>query len=178
MKRKIILIIVSCLLISCDNCKYVVKKVSLQEYEFADSNLLILMDSILDNESKCPYFTDSLCLSLKIVEYPSTINTFQLIFESPNKGSYYFLEKNPLGFLKIKDHTLYVHDIIPKELFSTKNRTQLFSFIEYKKKLIEINCEDYCYSLWRYKYEGHKIELREFHLPCEEKHYNAFDNEE
>lgn len=173
MRKIIILIIVSSFLISCANSKYVVKKNCLQEYEFADSNLLVLMDSILDSESRCPYFTDSLCLSLKIIEYPSTINTYQLTFESPNKGSYYFLEKNPLGFLKIRNHTLYIYDTIPKELFSTKNRTQLFSFVKYKKELTEINCEDYCYSLWIYKYVGNKIELREFHLPCEEKHYNG-----
>jgi len=154
--------------------KWSVKKKTLQKVECNSNELLNIIDSVLTKDKSCPYYSDSLLLSIRILEYPDKNKTFQLIFETGSASQKTtFLTINPVGFFKIAKHICFIYYNIPKSLFSSTKESYTFYYKYYtppqklkKGEVPLIFPDDDSFSSWIYDFEENKIKLLEVHQPC------------
>jgi len=161
--------------------KWIIEKKTLSKIECRNKQLLNLIDSIFIKDRSCPYYSDSLLLSIRISQYPDRKMAFQLIFETgiaSLKRS--FLSIKPIGFLKISKHTCYIYNIIPECLFYSTKESYTFYYKDYapskKPKRGEVPLifpDDDSFSSWTYNFDGKEFTLLEMYQPCINKVANA-----
>lgn len=154
--------------------KWVIRKKTLQKVECNNKELLNLIDSVITTEKSCPYYSDSLLLTIRILQYPSRDKSFQLILETGSESQRrIFFAIKPIGFLKIAKHICFIYYNIPESLFSLSKESYTFYYKDYipPKKLERgevplIFPDDDSFSSWIYDFDGSKIKLLETHQPC------------
>jgi hypothetical protein len=170
--------------------KWSIKKKTLQKVECNSYELLNIIDSVLTTDKSCPYYSNSLLLSIRILQYSSSNESFQLIFDTGSISQRrIFLSNKPIGFLKIAKHICFIYYNIPKSLFSLTKESCTFYYKYYTppKKLKKgevplIFPDDDSFSSWIYDFDGSKFKLLETHQPCIskvaemniEKRYHSF----
>jgi hypothetical protein len=128
-----------------------VKIPPIQEVSVLDSTLILIIDSVLDQEKNCPYFSKDLCLSLLFARKKDTLykNYYCIQIELCDKNI--LLDLNPIGYFFHQDRYVFIYDII-------KLPEVLFSYLNIKKDFNHYNnYDDYVidddrYSMYIYWY--------------------------
>lgn len=153
--------------------KWVAKKKALPILECINKDFLNILDSIFIQDKSCPYYSDSLWLSIRILHYPDRNETFQLAFETgPESQKSIFLSNKPIGYFKIAKHICLIYFDIPESLFSVTKKNHIFHYKEYilPKKLkkgeipLIIYSDDDSFSSWIYDFDGNRFKLLERNL--------------
>ncbi|WP_321438171.1 hypothetical protein [uncultured Bacteroides sp.] len=153
--------------------KWVNKKKTLPMLECTNRDLLNIIDSIFIQDRYCPYYSDSLWLSIMILHYPNRNEDLQLTFETglESKKNIFFAIK-PIGYFKMAKHICFIYFNMPESLFSMTKKKHIFYYKEYAppKRLkkgeipLIISSDDDSFSNWIYDFDGKKFKLLERYL--------------
>ena len=153
--------------------KWVIKKKAVPILECINRDFLNLLDSFFIQDKYCPYYSDSLLLSVRILRYPDRNEIFQLAFETgPESQKSILLANKPIGYFKIVKHICFIYFNIPKSLFSANKKNHIFHYKEYvpPKKLkkgeipLIISSDNDSFSSWIYDFDGNSFKLLERNL--------------
>jgi hypothetical protein len=121
-----------------------------------DTNLTLLLDSLVKSEKKCLNYDNSLIWTISITEKQNSDHLIEITMQSEINKNYDYL-----GFFYIDKTFFIVMNKRVKSLFSICNTKKTFSF----KNMIIPSTEDY--SVWVYNYAAGILTLQKSYiLPC------------
>ncbi len=134
----------------------------LNELVIIDTNLYIILDSVIFFEKKCDYYNDSLLFTIDI----NKRNFCNLQISSYNNIDNAFDFFKPiLGYFYYKNHLFIVYDTDIKTLFEITHKIKKFEYREIPDTYILI--VDCSHTYWYYWYIENKFIFRDRSSPCE-----------
>jgi hypothetical protein len=148
------------------------KEVFLNSLEIQNSQLTTVLDSIVDNEKKCDYYSCKLTFAINVKNstfYPS------FIVESISDRNL-VLGLNPYGYFYRKGHLFIVDGDMLNDLFSQHEKGKKFKYVEYDtsfeeydsrgNRILRITNDD-SFSQWEYQLASGHIEFVEGYSSCD-----------
>jgi hypothetical protein len=128
----------------------------IQEVAILDSTLIFIIDTVLQQEKGCRYFSKDLCLSILFARCNDTLyeTCYRIQFELCNKNTLLCLM--PIGYFFYQNILIFIYDIVepPKELFSYIDVKKDFNhYTDYD----DIGIIDDRYSMYFFWYINHKF---------------------
>lgn len=134
----------------------------------ADSNICIVLDSIVENEKKCEYYNDKLIFAFDIKKYKGE---YYLTIESVNDSNI-VQALEPYGYFYYDSHLVLINGDTCKKIFSTTKHQRKFKYFEYElnyqkddKKVIYYFNDD-SYSNWHYLYTKGNLIFKDKFTSC------------
>lgn len=169
MKSSIICILSILCFCSCSvTSQQIVKSKELAMLSIADTNLTVILDSIICFEKKCSYYSDSLLFTVNIRQVN---DIYELQIESSNNVNGVLDYFEPIyGYFYFDDHLFFVFKPESKILFSLTDSTKKFNYTKYlesNKKNKRIQIIDDSHSFWNYWISNQTFTLKGKSSPCE-----------
>jgi hypothetical protein len=148
--------------------QHIEKSNVLTHLTIVDSNICIVLDSIVENEKKCEYYNEKLIF---VFDIKKSKDEYHLTIESVNDSNI-IQGLEPYGYFYFDNHLVIIDGDICKKIFSSTKRTRKFRYIEYDlsyqeddKKVIYYFNDD-SYSNWHYLYTNGNLIFKNKFTTC------------
>ncbi len=150
------------------------KEILLKNLEIQNRQLTPILDSIVNHEKKCDYYSCKLTFTINVKSstfYPS------FTIESISDRNL-ALSLEPYGYFYKKGHLFIVDGDMSNELFAKQEESKKFKFLEYDTSFEEYDSEgrrilrvvtDDSFTMWEYQLASGNIEFVEGYSLCGSK---------
>ncbi len=145
------------------------KEVKLFFIKDINENFVSIVDSIIELEKKCDYYTDSLFFYVSVIEYPEKPDSLYIDFDS-NTDITDISNFKSLVFFRRDSHYFFVRGMISEKLFFLMDDPEVFSYKTIETKEMEdLKIIDDSYSYWTYLFHNNKFYLLRSFSWCDPK---------
>lgn len=156
--------------------QHIERSILLENLEVKNHHLISIMDSIVNHEKKCEYYSCELTFIVNV-----KVSTFDTSFTIESiLDRNLALDLSPYGYLYKEGHLFLVEGDVSTELFDEQEKTKEFQFIEYDTSFPEYDSEgrrvlrvitDDSFSMWKYQFNSRNktIEFVEGYSLCDSK---------
>lgn len=130
---KILGIFIFLLIVNYGFSKKVIKEIELVEFEITDSSLINVIDSFINNEKVCEYFSKDLTLNIdicnlngKIGEGCSDSDSLTIMISSITDED--LLYSGAIGFINFKGHIITIFHVATNKLFKPLPNKRKFKY--------------------------------------------------
>ncbi|NCT18964.1 MAG: hypothetical protein GW771_12110 [Flavobacteriia bacterium] len=165
--------ILTLLLLSCLSgySQHKNKEINLVQLGINNTELDLALDSIINQEKKCSYYTCDLIFGITINKNEE--DTYLVIDSLLDKNIAFGL--NPYGYFYYKKHLFLVDGDVSSQLLDRTEKKRNFKYLEYDPTYIPKNGEkkkifvftDDSFSQWEFLYKNQKLLLKKKTSSCD-----------